>query len=148
MPTPADVPTDPYAGVMKRPKRFEPGHQVDNSKWAWGLYQESLGISQDAWDRLGEQPKRIIMELLPQFVTQFVGKALHYGPTNANILGPAGQYADIHRKIGPLKRALWDGEDLTQEGPDEICKDLIGHAFLTIDMIKQGVSRRGSDNAA
>jgi len=104
----------------------------------------SLGISPEAWDQLGPQARRIIMEIIPAFAQRFVEKSLHYGDANANVLGPAGQFADIWRKIGPLRRALWDGEELTQEGPDEICRDLIGHAFLTIDMIQQKVDRRGS----
>jgi hypothetical protein len=104
----------------------------------------ALGISGSDWDHLGPQAQRIIVEILPAFVERFVQKSLHYGPGNANVLGPAGQFADIWRKIGPLRRALWDGEELTQESPREICVDLIGHALLTIDMLMQGVGRRGS----
>lgn len=101
-------------------------------------------ISDEDWERLGPQARRLISELIPMFVGRFVEKSLHYGDTNANVLGPAGQFADIWRKIGPLRRALWEGVELTQEGPDEICLDLIGHCFLTIDMIQQKVDRRGS----
>jgi len=102
-----------------------------------------LGIKPEDWEQLGSQARRIIFNLLPLFTQRFVEKSLHYGPDNANVLGPAGQFSDIWRKIGPLRRALWDGADLTQEQPDEICKDLIGHLFLTIDMLEQGVDRRG-----
>lgn len=101
-------------------------------------------VTPDQWNQLGDQPKRILLEILPEFIAGFVQKSLHYGSSNANVLGPAGQFADIWRKIGPLRRALWEGAELTQEGPDEICKDLIGHSLLTIDMIRQGVDRRGT----
>lgn len=104
----------------------------------------SLGISNEVWDRLGEQAQRIITDLLPEFVDRFVAANLHYGPDNANVLGPAGQYADIWRKIGPLRRALWEGEELTRESPVEICMDLMGHLVLTIDMLRKGVDRRGT----
>jgi hypothetical protein len=109
----------------------------------YDLMQE-LGIMGEDWDQLGPQAKRIISELIPQFVQRFVGKSLHYGDANANVLGPAGQFADIWRKIGPLRRSLWEGKTLNQEQPDEICMDLIGHLLLTIDMLQQKVDRRGS----
>ena len=105
---------------------------------------ESLGIEGADWDQLGPQAQRIITGIIPTFVQAFVRKSLHYGANNPNVLGPAGQFADIWRKIGPLKRALWEGETLSQEGPDEICKDLIGHCLLTIDMLEQEVPRRGA----
>ena len=125
-------------------KMFEDEEREDESPRGFSLYQEMLGITSEEWEQLGPQARRIITELIPAFVQRFVQKNLHYGPNNANVLGPAGQFADIWRKIGPLKRALWDGEDLTQESADEICRDLIGHAFLTIDMLEQKVERRGS----
>lgn len=105
---------------------------------------EAMGISREDWDELGNQAKRIIGVILPSFVQKFVEANKHYGPNNANVLGPAGQFADIWRKIGPLRRSLWEGVELTREGPDEICLDLIGHLLLTIDMIQQGVDRRGT----
>jgi hypothetical protein len=104
----------------------------------------AMGISEKDWYALGNQAQRIIGLILPQFVARFVEKSLHYGPTNANVLGPAGQFADISRKVGPLKRALWDGVESNVEPPEEICKDLIGHLFLTMDMLEQGVGRRGT----
>lgn len=103
-----------------------------------------FGIEYADWEQLGPQAKRIILLILPTFVQKFVKANLHYGPNNANVLGPAGQFADIWRKIGPLRRALWEGVELTREGPDEICLDLIGHCLMTVDMIQQGVDRRGT----
>lgn len=104
---------------------------------------EAMGISEEDWDSLGNQAKRILGLILPRFAQKFVAANQHYGPNNANVLGPAGQFADIWRKIGPLRRSLWEGVELTREGPDEICLDLIGHLLLTVDMLQQGVDRRG-----
>lgn len=104
----------------------------------------ALGINSGEWERIGPQARRIIEEILPTFIAKFVAANLHYGPNNANVLGQAGQFADMWRKMGPLRRALWEGETLTREGPDDICMDLIGHCLLTIDMIQQGVDRRGT----
>lgn len=109
-----------------------------------GQLVEALAIPPEVWDQLGPQAQRIISELIPAFVDRFIGKSVQYGPNNANTLGPAGQFSDIWRKVGPLRRALWEGETLYQEGPDEICMDLIGHCFLTVDMLNEKVDRRGT----
>ena len=76
--------------------------------------------------------------IVGEFVELFEQKNKDYGDDNANILGPKGQFADIWRKIGKLKRAMWDGQSLTGEQPEEILMDLIGHCFLTIDMLREG----------
>lgn len=51
-------------------------------------------------------------------------------------LGAAGQFADMHRKMRKLKRALWDGQILTGEQPLEICQDMMGHLALTIAFLQ------------
>lgn len=85
--------------------------------------------------------ERIRDFLVPEFIAHQQEKAADYngslvpGMENADVLGVRGQYADIWRKIAKLKKALWDGEELTGEQPREILLDLIGHAFLTIDML-------------
>lgn len=107
----------------------------------------ALGISEEDWEELGNQGKRIISLVLPAFAQKFVEANKHYGPGNANVLGPAGQFADIWRKIGPLRRSLWDGRELTREQPEEICLDLIGHLLLTVDMLREGVDRRGTSHS-
>lgn len=60
-----------------------------------------------------------------------------YGTEAHRELGVRGQFSDIWRKIAPLKRALWEGEELPKEQPREICLDLIGHAILTIMMLDE-----------
>lgn len=100
-------------------------------------------IPDEDWGNLGPRALEILQELVPEFAGRFAQAALHYGDNNADNLGPAGQFADIWRKIGPLRRALWDGEDLTRESPEEILMDLVGHCLLTIGMLRRKVDRRG-----
>jgi hypothetical protein len=69
--------------------------------------------------------------LLQEWVTLFIGKQKDYGDS-ADDLGAPGQYSELHRKMGKLKKALWDGEALAGEQPDEVLFDLIGHCFLAI----------------
>jgi hypothetical protein len=76
----------------------------------------------------------IINSLLPEVRDKMVSDELHYGD-NHKVLGLKGQFADIWRKVGPLKRALWEDVELTRESPREICMDLIGHLLLTVAMI-------------
>src|SRR3546814_4262870 len=38
--------------------------------------------------------------------------------------------------MGKLKSALWDDKELKFEGADEIMMDLIGHLFLTLQMMR------------
>jgi hypothetical protein len=76
--------------------------------------------------------------LIPEVSDHMQRGAAHYGVDNHRELGLPGQYADMWRKIKPLKRALWDGDtDGFKESPREICMDLIGHCLLTIAMIDQ-----------
>lgn len=76
----------------------------------------------------------IMDDLIPEWQVLFSSKHGDYGD-GATYLGTAGQFADIYRKVTKLKRSLWDGEALNGEQPREVLLDLIGHCFLTIDMI-------------
>jgi len=90
----------------------------------------------DLWPSASAQ--QIMEQLLPEWRDLFLQKNADYGDS-ADDLGLAGQYSDIHRKLAKLRRALWDGKKLTGEQPREICMDLIGHLFLTIEMLdKEG----------
>jgi hypothetical protein len=74
--------------------------------------------------------------LIPEVKAHMQKGADHYGEDNHNELGLPGQYADMWRKIKPLKRALWDGlTEGMKESPREICLDLIGHCLLSIAML-------------
>lgn len=98
------------------------------------------------WECLGPNAREILEQILPEFAGRFAQASLHYGDSNADALGSAGQFADIWRKIGPLKRALWEGKKLTREDPEVILFDLIGHCLLTIGMLRREVDRRGADS--
>lgn len=76
----------------------------------------------------------IDQKLIPEVIERMRESRLQYGDAHQT-LGPAGQFADIWRKVGPLKLALWEGKTLPREGPREICMDLIGHCLLTIAML-------------
>lgn len=120
----------------RRPKIDVPGFpQFDHSVYP---------IPDADWEALGPRAREILEQLLPEFAGRFAQAALHYGDNNADNLGPAGQFADIWRKIGPLRRALWDGEELTRESAEVILFDLIGHCLLTIGMLRREVDRRGA----
>ncbi len=69
--------------------------------------------------------------------TLYRDKAAGYGDTG-NALGARGQYADMNRKFGKLKHLLWDGNEVPEssEGIEEILLDLMGHAALTIDYLR------------
>lgn len=69
--------------------------------------------------------------LLQEWTTHFIGKQQDYRDT-ADDLGAPGQYAELHRKIGKLKRALWEGKPLVGEPAREVLMDLIGHCFLAV----------------
>lgn len=75
--------------------------------------------------------------LIPEVIKHMQKGADHYGPDNHNELGLKGQYADMHRKMQPLRRYMWDGQalSLAKESPRQICLDLIGHCLLTISML-------------
>src|SRR6185503_1867367 len=76
--------------------------------------------------------------LMAEWERQFAAKAQDYNDNqneNHRVLGVRGQFADIWRKIGKLKKALWDGQPLVGEQPREILMDLIAHCFLTIAMM-------------
>lgn len=86
------------------------------------------------------RPDTYIMdELVPEWTRHFLAKAAHYrdkeGFEPHTVLGERGQFADIWRKIWPLKKAMWDGEELGFEGKREILMDLIGHCFLSVALI-------------
>lgn len=86
--------------------------------------------------RAADAMTAISQVLLPEIKEHMYEGFQHYGD-NHNELGVRGQFADIWRKIKPLKRALWDGETLTRESPRQICLDLIGHCLLTILMLDE-----------
>lgn len=80
--------------------------------------------------------RRILDYVMPATLELFLYKNKGYGD-GADSLGARGQFADINRKYWKLRRALWEGEDLTGESLIEVCHDLVGHLWLTIDFLNQ-----------
>jgi len=89
----------------------------------------------------------ILSKLLAEVADNVILGARQYGRWNHHVLGPMGQFADIWRKIGPLRRAMWEGADLPREGQREILMDLIGHCLLAVEMIDNKVPREGNVDA-
>src|SRR5262245_16570135 len=82
----------------------------------------------------------IVNTLIPEIIKRTNLSFQHYGDTYKE-LGVQGQFSDIWRKVGPLKRALWEGKELPGESPREICMDLIGHCLLTVALLDEESGR-------
>jgi hypothetical protein len=83
--------------------------------------------------------------LVAEWWDHYHSKAMDYndGPAEHHReLGIKGQFSDLHRKHGKLKKALWDGGRLASEQPREICLDQISHLFLILAMMDEE-GRRG-----
>jgi hypothetical protein len=90
----------------------------------------------------GTAVDRIRDSWVPIWLKGFERKARDYNSKTTDwephkFLGVKGQFADIWRKVGKLKKALWDDEMLEGEQPLEIIDDLISHLFLTRDLLLQ-----------
>lgn len=81
---------------------------------------------------------RILGEIVPEWATQFERKAQDYGDGH-EFLGVRGQFSDMNRKFQKLKRFMWDDPTAEPVGEslEEILFDMIGHCFLTIDLLRQ-----------
>lgn len=84
----------------------------------------------------GGEPLSNDKSLLQEWIWRFMEKQQDY-KDGADDLGAPGQYAELHRKMGKLKKALWDGEPLAGEPAEEVLQDLIGHCFLAIRHLRQ-----------
>lgn len=80
-------------------------------------------------------------DILSEWHEQFMVAYKEYGPGAADVLGLAGEWAEMWRKVSKLKRTLWAGQDnLVRESAREVLMDLIGHAMLAIDMLDRGMT--------
>lgn len=77
-------------------------------------------------------------EDLLKFFGLFAERSREYGD-HAFVLGSAGQYADMSRKFGKIKTAMWDKkpEQLTSETIEEVLMDMIGHCLLSIQCLRR-----------
>lgn len=85
-----------------------------------------------------EQAHRVLVDILPTLLELYMKKSKDYGGDVGNLadLGPKAAFVDMWRKMGKLKRALWDGVELEGEKPEEIMMDLVGHIFIILDKIR------------
>lgn len=93
--------------------------------------------------------ERIMGVHVPLWAKRFELKSRDYNSGSTGwephtFLGVRGQFADIWRKIGKLKKSLWDGEALQGEQPVEIIDDLIAHLFLTRDLLVRELPEPGT----
>jgi hypothetical protein len=93
---------------------------------------------------LADSTRHMVTKLLPELAQKVMRDADHYGGLNHRDLGQRGQFVEINGKIGPLRRALWEGHPTVREPVREMAMDLIGHCLLLIEMIDHGVSLDGS----
>lgn len=108
-------------------------HELEHDE----LYVEGNSVLLEVpTNNLGEAGKRILEEVIPEVVELFLNKSNDYKNAHES-LGPKAQYVDLHRKMGKLKSALWDGQELQYEQVDEILMDLAGHVFLALDGINK-----------
>lgn len=99
------------------------------------LINGNQAVSLNMEDGDSQELRNIATQLMPEFLHLFAQKNKDYG-NNAQELGLRGQFADIWRKIAKLKKSMWDGEELLFEGTDEVIMDLIGHLFLSLNMLR------------
>lgn len=75
--------------------------------------------------------------IAPEVLERFLEASEDYGETFRE-LGLKGQFSDIYRKIGKLKRSIWDGHELKRESPREIAGDIIGHCLIIMYLYDEG----------
>lgn len=87
-----------------------------------------------------DQAARIIQDVLPGVLELYMSKSRDYGGNVGEMigLGAKATFVDIWRKVGKLKRAMWDGQKMVGEQVDEILADLVGHVLIILDGMKRG----------
>jgi hypothetical protein len=87
-----------------------------------------------------EQAERVLTKIVPSLLELYLKKSKDYGGDVGEMigLGPKAHFVDMWRKMGKLKRALWDGVELEGEKPEEIMMDLVGHIFIILDKMARG----------
>lgn len=84
-----------------------------------------------------KDPYQVMLdEILPDLTERLRSKSKDYGEVFRE-LGIRGQYSDMHRKMFKLRRALWDGQRLVGEQPDEILADLFGNILITLYLLQE-----------
>lgn len=89
----------------------------------------------------------MVKRILPRAVKRFLEKSADYEDLFFD-LGLAGQYSDMHRKMHKLRKALWEGEELKGEQPEEILEDLIGNCMISIYLLQHDQNGTKSQRSA
>jgi hypothetical protein len=103
------------------------------------------GIGDTTMAEADEAYASIFDEIVPEAIAFFKSKTLDYrgGPAFL-LLGARGQFSDINRKFWKLYQAIWEGQELEGEQPEEIVKDFIGHSLLLLYCLRE-VRRAAND---
>lgn len=101
--------------------------------WVDGLADNKLTLEIDRIPN--DQAMRIVRDVLPKVLELYLNKSRDYGGNVMDMinLGPKASFVDLWRKVGKLKRALWDEQPMVGEQADEILMDLIGHILIILD---------------
>jgi hypothetical protein len=91
----------------------------------------------DPYDILTSSGHFIHEVILPEFLRHFFAKNNEYRDNHRTGLGIRAEYVGLHRKIRKLQAAVWDGEDLEFEQPQELLWDVMGSCLLMLDLIAQ-----------
>jgi hypothetical protein len=102
------------------------------------VYVEVTGETSAHLEFLNMTPEsmKIVTEHLPDIMERFMSKNVDYQDFALADLGPRAHFVGLWRKVGKLKRALWDGEKLQHEGTVEVLDDLFGHLLLARSGLK------------
>jgi hypothetical protein len=102
--------------------------------------QTNRPIQADPYDEM-------INKILPLLVEHLRHKSEDYGDVFKE-LGLRGQYSDMHRKMGKLKKAIWDGETLVGESVEEILADLFGNVLISLWLMNGKYLQTGRQRAS
>ena len=81
-----------------------------------------------------EEARSILQTILPGVLEAWLKKNKDYGDSDVmKALGAKAEFVRLWNKIAKLKRALWDGEKLEGEQPEEIMGDMIAHLLLALN---------------
>jgi hypothetical protein len=112
---------------------YEEAQADDEPSMMW------LRIGLDA-SKIPPHTQEILREVVAPALERWITKNVEYGDT-ADVLGSKGQFADINRKVGKLKRLMWDDDVpawAVSEPVEEVLQDLIGHCLLSIHYRRAG----------
>lgn len=86
-------------------------------------------------------------DIVPRVIDGFEAKQRDYrgGPAFL-FLGSKGQFSDMNRKFWKLYAAIWEGQELEGEQPDEIAADMIGHLLLLLYTLEVESERKEMDD--